>query len=182
MGTRSTQIGHGLAAVESGVGTLMSFSTQPGNVALDSGTNSPYAGALVKHVSSSDDLGAVLIAVRNDVMKETQRKQIPWEHSALTGRLYFKPSTQTAVTERAPDLPRPPRYAVEQVGGLFSALDTKRVQSLADKHRLPLPDFQIEVPSADLPAPLRRFVGAWVDPDADVSKGPDRDADCYPRR
>ena len=33
MGTRSTEIGRGLAAVESGVGTLISFSTQPGNVA-----------------------------------------------------------------------------------------------------------------------------------------------------
>jgi len=25
--------------------------------------------------------------VRNDVMKETQRKQVPWEHSALTGQV-----------------------------------------------------------------------------------------------
>ena len=35
MGTRSAEIGRGLAPVESGVGTLISFSTQPGNVALD---------------------------------------------------------------------------------------------------------------------------------------------------
>src|SRR5882757_716525 len=35
MGTRSASIGRGLAPVESGVGTLISFSTQPGNVALD---------------------------------------------------------------------------------------------------------------------------------------------------
>ena len=35
IGTRSAEIGRGLAAVESGVGTLISFSTQPGNVALD---------------------------------------------------------------------------------------------------------------------------------------------------
>ncbi len=93
MGTRSTEIGRGLAAVESGVGTLISFSTQPGNVALD-GTgqrNSPFAGALVKHMNSSnDDLSALLIAVRNDVMKATERKQVPWEHSALTGRFFFK--------------------------------------------------------------------------------------------
>jgi hypothetical protein len=34
-------------------------------------------------------LRAILIAVRNDVMRETQRKQVPWEHSALTGRFYF---------------------------------------------------------------------------------------------
>ena len=47
MGTRSAEIGRGLAAVESGVGTLISFSTQPGNVALDgAGRNSPFAGAL----------------------------------------------------------------------------------------------------------------------------------------
>ena len=93
MGTRSTEIGRGLAAIEAGAGTLISFSTQPGNVALDgTGRNSPFAGALANYVSTSnDDLGAILIAVRNDVMKETGRKQVPWEHSALTGRVYFTP-------------------------------------------------------------------------------------------
>ena len=92
MGTRSAVIGRGLAAVESGAGTLISFSTQPGNVALDgAGRNSPFAGALVKHLSSSqDDLGSILIAVRNDVMEKTERKQVPWEHSAMTRRFYFK--------------------------------------------------------------------------------------------
>lgn len=91
MGTRSTEIGRGLAAVESGVGTLISFSTQPGNVALDGGgRNSPFAASLVKRISSSsDDLSALLIDVRNDVRKETGNKQVPWEHSALTGRFYF---------------------------------------------------------------------------------------------
>ena len=97
MGTRSTEIGRGLAAVESGVGTLISFSTQPGNVALDgTGRNSPFAGALIKHMSAtSDDLSNILINVRNDVMMETQRKQVPWEHSALTGRFYFDPAAAT---------------------------------------------------------------------------------------
>jgi hypothetical protein len=92
MGTRSSEVGRGLAALESGVGTLISFSTQPGNVALDgAGRNSPFAGSLARHISASnDDLSAVLIAVRNDVMKETQRKQVPWEHSALTGRFFFR--------------------------------------------------------------------------------------------
>jgi uncharacterized caspase-like protein len=93
MGTRSAEIGRGLAATESGVGTLISFSTQPGNVALDgTGRNSPFAFALIKHITSStDDLGAILIMVRNDVLRETQNKQVPWEHSALTGRFYFNP-------------------------------------------------------------------------------------------
>ncbi len=103
MGTRSTSIGHGLASVEAGVGTLISFSTQPGNVALDGGgRNSPFAGALVRNMrASGEDLSALLISVRNDVMKATANKQIPWEHSSLTGRFYFKPAAQ------APGAPAP---------------------------------------------------------------------------
>ena len=102
MGTRSTAIGRGLAPVEAGVGTLVSFSTQPDNVALDgTGRNSPFAGALVRQMSSSnDDLSALLIAVRNDVIAETQRKQVPWEHSALTGRFYFSQSPAAAIDTR----------------------------------------------------------------------------------
>jgi len=94
MGTRSAEIGSGLTAVESGVGTLISFSTQPGRVALDgTGRNSPFAGALARQLgTSNDDLSAILIAVRNDVMKETDRRQVPWEHSALTGRFFFNPA------------------------------------------------------------------------------------------
>ena len=42
------EIGRGFAPVVSGVGTLISFSTQPSNVALDgTGRNSPFSGALV---------------------------------------------------------------------------------------------------------------------------------------
>ena len=91
MGTRSSQIGKGLAAVELGVGTLISFSTQPGNVALDGeGHNSPYAAALVKHISDpKEDLSTLLIQVRNDVMAATKDQQIPWEHSALRSKFYF---------------------------------------------------------------------------------------------
>jgi uncharacterized caspase-like protein len=52
MGTRAAEIGRGLAAVEAGSGTLISFATQPGNVALDgAGRNSLFTGALVKHLS-----------------------------------------------------------------------------------------------------------------------------------
>jgi uncharacterized caspase-like protein len=80
-GTRSVEIGRGLAAVESGVGTLISFSTQPGNVALDgSGVHSPYAEALARRIRVSgfeEDLSTLLIGVRNDVMMATNNKQVP---------------------------------------------------------------------------------------------------------
>jgi uncharacterized caspase-like protein len=90
-GAGAAEFGKGLAAVEAGVGTLISFSTEPGNVALDgTGCNSPYSGALAHRInSSSTDLGAILIAVRNDVMRLTQGNQVPWEHSALRARFYF---------------------------------------------------------------------------------------------
>ena len=98
MGTRSAEIGRGLAPVQNGVGTLISFSTQPGNPALDgAGRNSPFSGALVRHLgTSNDDVSAILIAVRNDVMKETDSKQVPWEHSALTRRFYFNATAQAS--------------------------------------------------------------------------------------
>jgi uncharacterized caspase-like protein len=91
MGTRSGFIGRGLAAVESGVGTLISFSTQPGNVALDgTGRNSPFAEALIDQLTSSrDDLSTTLISVRNAVMAQTNNRQVPWEHSALRARFYL---------------------------------------------------------------------------------------------
>ena len=98
------EISSGLAPVESGIGSLISFSTQPGNVALDGrGRNSPFAGALARRISSShDDLSALLIDVRKDVMKETQNKQVPWEHSALTGKFYFNEPADPQGTKSNP--------------------------------------------------------------------------------
>jgi len=105
LGTRSTDIGRGLAVVEAGQGTLISFSTQPGNVALDgTGRNSPFAGALVKHIAKPGfDLSNILIKVRTDVMETTQRSQVPWEHSSLTSQVYLsdRPATQDETAELA---------------------------------------------------------------------------------
>jgi uncharacterized caspase-like protein len=91
MGTRSASIGQGLAQVETGVGTFIAYSTQPGNVALDgSGANSPFTAALGRHVREKGrDLTSVMIEVRKDVLAATGGKQVPWDHSALTGEFYF---------------------------------------------------------------------------------------------
>jgi uncharacterized caspase-like protein len=91
MGTRSASIGRGLAQVQTGVGTFISYSTQPGNVALDgTGRNSPFTAALLKAVQEpSRNLTATMIEVRKDVLNATGGKQVPWDHSALTGDFYF---------------------------------------------------------------------------------------------
>lgn len=123
IGARSTDIGSGLAAVESSAGTLISFSTQPGRVALDGpGRNSPFSAALARQLQApSDDLSAILIAVRNDVMKETLGRQVPWEHSALTGKFYFKPTAPA---------PGPGPIAASQGPGLVtSSISTEAHQA-----------------------------------------------------
>jgi uncharacterized caspase-like protein len=91
MGTRSASIGRGLAAAPAGLGTFIAYSTQPGNVALDGdGRNSPFSTALVKHMGvPGRNLPATMIEVRKDVVASTGGRQVPWDHSALTGDFYF---------------------------------------------------------------------------------------------
>ena len=98
LGTRSVPVGRGLASIESGVGTLISFSTQPGNVALDGeGRNSPFAGALVRQIERPGiDISEMLINVRRDVTQATGHRQIPWEHSSLTAKLYLSSQASAA--------------------------------------------------------------------------------------
>ncbi len=93
MGTRSASVGRGLAQAQAGVGTLIAYSTQPGNVALDGqGRNSPFTSALLKTIDTPGlSLGDTMIAVRNDVLQATNGQQVPWDHSSLTGQFYFVP-------------------------------------------------------------------------------------------
>lgn len=105
LGTRSAVVDKGLAAAEAGYGTLISYSTQPGNVALDGkGRNSPFTAALLRHLSrAGEDISTTLINVRRDVMLATDRQQVPWEHSALTSRVFLVPNTQGTPADAATD-------------------------------------------------------------------------------
>jgi len=98
MGTRSGAITRGLARVESGVGTLISFATQPGNVALDGdGRNSPFTSALLKTIERPGlPISDLMISVRREVLRETGNRQVPWDHSSLTGQFYFIPPVLVA--------------------------------------------------------------------------------------
>lgn len=108
-GVRSS--GAGLAQIQAPEGTLISFATQPGNVALDgTGANSPYTKALAE-IIQRPDLGifdafnAVGLAVR----RETGGAQLPWVSSSpITGTFRF--STQTASVSPA----QPPPQAIPQ--------------------------------------------------------------------
>jgi hypothetical protein len=91
MGTRSASVGTGLAEVQTGVGTFIAFSTQPGNVAVDGkGENSPFTAALTKHMlEPGRNLTSIMIEVRKDVLAATGGRQVPWDHSALTSDFHF---------------------------------------------------------------------------------------------
>ncbi len=93
MGTRSTAIGRGLAPASAGLGTFIAYATQPGNVALDGqGGNSPFTAALARHMRvKGRSLPSTMIEVRKDVIAATGGKQVPWDHSAMTGDFYFLP-------------------------------------------------------------------------------------------
>lgn len=108
MGTRSASLGQGLAQVQAGVGTFISYSTQPGSVALDGSTrNSPFTAALAKAVREpGKTLTSVMVDVRREVLALTGGKQVPWDHSALTGDFYFHlASAPGSLPKTAPSAP-----------------------------------------------------------------------------
>jgi len=81
--------GSGLAAMDVASGTLISYATKDGSVALDnagtSGGNSPYAKALLEHLGEPLDITLVLRKVRQKVLDDTNNQQIPWDYGSLTG-------------------------------------------------------------------------------------------------
>ncbi len=85
-------VGTGLAEVKGRTGTLIAYATQPGNVALDgAGENSPFTLGLLDHIETPGlEVRDLLIRVRASVVKETNGAQIPWDHSSLMERFYFK--------------------------------------------------------------------------------------------
>ncbi|MCB5205122.1 caspase domain-containing protein [Neorhizobium sp. T786] len=94
MGTRSSSVSRGLAKIGGGVGTLIAFATQPGNVALDgTGRNSPFTAALLRNLGKPGrDITRELIDVRREVLLATQGRQVPWDSSSLTGEVVLRQS------------------------------------------------------------------------------------------
>jgi hypothetical protein len=89
----------GLARMEGGTGTLIAYSTGPGNVAMDgNGRNSPYTKHLLKNMTQTGlSIEQVFKRVRVGVEEDSAGRQTPWETSSLRGDFYFVPEPiQTA--------------------------------------------------------------------------------------
>jgi len=170
MGTRSTSIGRGLARVEAGVGTMVAYSTQPGNVAVDgTGENSPFAAALLEQIGKPGiDVAAMLRRVRLSVIEATNGNQVPWSHSSLTGDFYFV--NQGNVTVEVPPTPRPFDDRELELAFWNSVKDSVSASQLeAYLNRYPQGTFvelaQLKIASLALPKTVDYAFSVKVDPE-----------------
>jgi len=85
----------GLARIEPAhPNVIVAYAARDGEVALDgrAGENSPYAGALMRHLAEPGlELGRLFRKVRVDVLAATGGRQRPFEYGSLTEDLFFKP-------------------------------------------------------------------------------------------
>ncbi len=92
LGGKRSMVGRGLTRIDATAGTLISYATKEGTTAEDGqGRNSPYATALLKHIETPGlEVAMMLRRVREDVLKSTNREQVPWEYGSLLGEFYLK--------------------------------------------------------------------------------------------
>lgn len=81
----------GLAKMDAPTGSLISYATAPGSVASDgTGRNGVFTRHLLENMKAPGlPISEVLMRVRQGVVKETAKKQVPWEASSLIGQFYF---------------------------------------------------------------------------------------------
>jgi uncharacterized protein len=98
----------GLGRIDAtGEGSLIVYSTQPNNVALDgAGRNSPFTEALLKYVGTPGlEVRQMISKVRGDVLQATDRRQTPWDSSSLVGDVYLAGAPAAAVAASPPQPP-----------------------------------------------------------------------------
>ncbi|TGN85239.1 caspase family protein [Bradyrhizobium yuanmingense] len=99
--TRAASIGRGLSKVDAPRGTIVSFSTQSGQVAADgTGRNSPYTTAFLKHIEQPQEIGDVFRDISSDVYESSGKTQLPELSLSIIGRFYL--NGPVSVTVAAP--------------------------------------------------------------------------------
>ena len=136
--TRSGTVADGLARMDSGVGTYIGFSTEPGNVALDGdGENSPFTTALVRNISKpNSDIESIMRIVRQEVVDATKGAQVPWGNSSLIGAgFYFNPVADAASTKGLETPAKPAAADIELAfwKAISSSQDVKLFQEYLDR-------------------------------------------------
>nr|AYC79385.1 hypothetical protein [uncultured bacterium] len=138
LGTRA--VAGGLAQMRAPEGTLISFATQPGNVAVDgTGADGPYATALADAIRQPGlDIFHLFNQVGLKVKRDTQGSQLPWlSSSPIDGEFYFAHNEAAPDIMPAPTLEMPPSVqagASRDAGASAQASDREQpLRELAEK-------------------------------------------------
>lgn len=171
-GTRS--IGHGLARLEpSSPETLVAYAAREGTVAHDGdGTNSPYTQALLRHLGEPDlDIRLAFGRVRDEVMQKTNKRQEPFVYGSLGGNVTALVSTQSGAVAAASPRPQeappvqiaavPPPAAAATATRAIPDTDKRRIREFADKHKIPLPEMELDNTPASRSSAGSSWIGVW---------------------
>jgi hypothetical protein len=84
--------GRGLAYMNAPAGTLIAYATAPGSTASDgSGSNGLYTSAILESIKIPDiTILQMFQNVRSLVSQQSNKQQVPWESTSLTGDFYFQ--------------------------------------------------------------------------------------------
>lgn len=95
---RSAGITRGLAPIRTVGDMLVTFATLPNSVAKDgSGSNSPFAKALARHMKTPDaEVSVLMKRVTRDVLAETGGDQRPQQLSQMQTEFYFQRTADSA--------------------------------------------------------------------------------------
>ena len=93
----------GLAPIDVPTGSLVVYSTSPGQAALDgTGRLSPFTDAFTHYATEPKlEIRQVLTRVRTDVSRTTDNRQVPWDDSSLTSDFYLVPPKPAPVFDHA---------------------------------------------------------------------------------
>ena len=150
----SGMVQRGLVRIRGGAGLLIAYATDPGNVAYDGlGQNSVFTASLLDHIATPDlDIRLMLGRVRQQVVLETDGRQIPWVEESVLDNHSFAPGLQreTVQDETASDLARWrdissssevqdfQQYLKAHPEGLFASFAQERIAALQSETQAPL--------------------------------------------
>ncbi len=85
-------VNRGLAKMYAPPGTFIAYATAPGSEAFDGeGRNGIFTKHLLKNMRTPGlNIERVLKLTRNGVLSETDKKQVPWQASSLTGDFFLR--------------------------------------------------------------------------------------------
>ena len=105
LGSRSEK--GGWAGLGTSAGAFIAFGTSPGSTASDApGENHGlFTKSLLRYLTASDlDIEEMFRKVREDVIRDSQGKQVPWVSSSLIGSYHVRPELDVAATRALPKL------------------------------------------------------------------------------